>query len=61
MNKLIQNETEDSEAEKEVRGKLLAHLNKDHKLLASFEPYSISKLLRYLLKFEFCSRGPEFI
>ena len=35
----------------EFREELLRCLNHDHALLASFDPYAVSKLLRYLLRY----------
>lgn len=39
------------EKEAEFRKQLLDHLNQDHAKVASFDPYTVSKVLRYLLKY----------
>jgi len=39
------------EIEESLRKTLISRLYSDHLLLSSFEPYSVSKVLRYLLKF----------
>ena len=37
--------------EKALREHLIQRLNSDHMLMSSLEPYSLSKILRYLLKY----------
>ena len=59
MRKLIYHDPVTTQKEQDFREALLAHLNKDHTLLASFDPYSISKLLRYLLQFNDASSEAE--
>ena len=39
-----------------MRQKLISHLNVDHSLLWSFDPYAVSKLLRYLFKYNEASK-----
>jgi hypothetical protein len=43
--------------EEEVRQNLLEHLNIRHDVVNRFDPYSISKVLRYLLTFNDSSDG----
>ena len=51
LNKLVKMDTNTERFEAEFRRDLLKHLNQDHALLASFDPYATSKLLRYLLQY----------
>ena len=37
--------------EEEFRKSLLSHLNQDHAKVGNFDPYTVSKILRYLLKY----------
>lgn len=59
LKKFIKVEPSLAEEEAEFRKILLEHLNKDHDLVASFDPYSLSKLLRYLLTFNDSSPEAE--
>ena len=51
LDKLVKMDTNTEQFEIEFRAELLSHLNKDHALLARFDPYATSKLLRYLLRY----------
>ena len=51
LRKLVQSNDNLKEYERGFRQKLLAHLNKDHALIWSFDPYAVSKLLRYMLTY----------
>ena len=48
---MIQSEPAALEAEAQFRATLLAHLNTDHAKVSAFDPYAVSKTLRYLLKY----------
>ena len=39
------------EKEFAFRKELLAYLNRDHSKVSTFDPYTVSKVLRYLLKY----------
>ena len=45
------------EYEQQVRDSLLTHLNSRHDITRTFDPYSLSKMLRYLLTFNDSSDG----
>ena len=51
LNKLVKMDENTKKFEEQFRQALLQKLNEDHALLASFDPYATSKLLRYLLQF----------
>ena len=51
LHSFIKKDTNLQNIEQTLRRVLIARLNSDHALMSSFEPYSISKLLRYLFKF----------
>lgn len=51
MKKHIGRNEELSRFEAQLRSTLMRHLNSRHDLLASFDPYSASKLLRYFLNY----------
>lgn len=57
MRKLISSTEQLSGYESNFREKLLQHLNTDHLLVSSFDPYIASKLLRYLFAFNDSSDG----
>lgn len=51
LRRLVQANSKHVAFESEFRSKLLAHLNTAHSVVASFDPYASSKLLRYLFAF----------
>jgi hypothetical protein len=58
MSKIYKNEEIDLQKfEQEFRHNLIEHLNIRHDIVNKFDPYSISKLLRYLLTFNDSSDG----
>jgi hypothetical protein len=48
---LIQSNEKTTEFEIELRRKILDALNEKHPMVATFDPYTVSKLLRYLLAY----------
>ena len=57
LHDIIKSDEAVEKAEEVFRASLLEHLNTDHALVSSFDPYTVSKILRYLLKYN--EGGPE--
>ena len=51
LHSVIKSDEALSKKEEEFREALLAHLNQDHAKVGNFDPYTVSKVLRYLLKY----------
>ena len=51
LHKVVGSEPDLVEKEQKFREQLLAHLNTDHEKVRAFDPYVISKVLRYLLRY----------
>ena len=54
---IIKSDESVEKSEEAFRASLLEHLNRDHAKVSSFDPYTVSKVLRYLLAYN--EGGPE--
>ena len=51
LHDIVTSDPNAEEKEQKFRQQLLAHLNLDHAKVSTFDPYTVSKVLRYLLKY----------